>query len=240
MDFYLEREGSRLEAAFEAQLKEEAANNAVDLPALSVPLIADMLPDAPSPSFPGSPIQPTGLILSESPWQDELPPLYVRAIEDPQQLSMDSPPPIIPIRRGKKVNTPLEDSPPSNVSPLQAVLRSSIPNVQLKVVPQQPNLNPKISKRVEASKKPPAKPSPYKIINKFEKMDWEEINTYLHGKYPNSSPGVLCLKILKGIPAIIDYDELVEIDRKNDPDLFLIKTWIKKLHQAILDCADSD
>lgn len=71
-------------------------------------------------------------------------------------------------------------------------------------------------------------------------MDWEEINTYLHGKNPNSSPGVLCLKIFKGIAAIIDYDELVEINMKNDPDLFLIKTWIKKLQQVILDCADSD
>ena len=74
-------------------------------------------------------------------------------------------------------------------------------------------------------------------------MDWEEINTYLHGKYPNSKPGVLCLKSFKAVPAIADCDELVEIDKKNFPDLDLIKTWIKKVYDAILECAgvsDSD
>jgi hypothetical protein len=120
------------------------------------------------------------------------------------------------------------------VSPLQAVLRSSIPKVQLKVVPKQPDLNPNLPKR---QKSPPRSS---KLFNKFDKMDWEEINTYLHGVYPISKPGVICLKNFKVARAVIDYDELVEIDEKNDPEMFLVKTWIKKLYQAIIDCSTSD
>ena len=97
-----------------------------------------------------------------------------------------------------------------------------------KTVPKQP-----VSKTVPTQPVPKTVPTRLPIPSKYANMDWEEINTYLHGKYPNSKPGVLCLKSFKAVPAIADCDELVEIDKKNFPDLDLIKTWIKKVYDAI-------
>lgn len=103
--------------------------------------------------------------------------------------------------------------------------------VKLKTVPNQPvsKTVPKqpVSKTVPTQPVSKTVPIRVPIPNKYANMDWKEINTYLHGKYPNNKPGVFCLKSFKSVPAIADYDELVEIDKKNFPGLDLTKTWIK-------------
>ncbi len=101
---------------------------------------------------------------------------------------------------------------PKSISP---ILRSSIPIVKLKTLSKR---NP-----------PPSK----KRTNKFEGMDWEELNTILHGLYPIKQAGVLCLDNFDLQSATADVELLTEIDQKNIEDLFLIKNWIKKITYAI-------
>ena len=109
--------------------------------------------------------------------------------------------------------------PQINISP---ILKSTIPKIILKSVPKR---NPK------------------KIVkfNKFDNMDWEEINTVLHGIYGHPlSGGCLSIENFDVHAASIDYDALMEIDGKNLADLYLVKTWIAKLRYAIMACPDSD
>ena len=228
MDMYLEREALRLEGIFKSQIQSTSF-----IP--TQPLLAPPVPEVPraespqfmeSPMEPSSPIHPPIEYLDDSPWIDELPPLYVRETEDLQPLHMDTPPPILPVRRSKRTPVPIDESPAFTASPPQAVLKSTIPLLKLKTVPKQPVIH----KQAVIPKEPVPNP------NKFAHMDWEELNTHLHGKYPNSRPGVLCLKSFKTVSAIEDYDDLVEIQKKNIPDLVLVKTWIKKLYDAILEC----
>ena len=102
-------------------------------------------------------------------------------------------------------------------------LKSTIPIIKLKVVPKR---NVRAKKVVK--------------IKKFEKMNWEQINTYLHGVYPISKPGVLCLDSFNPKTAVIDYEDLIEFDDRNPPGMELLGTWISKLRIALVKTADSD
>ena len=106
--------------------------------------------------------------------------------------------------------------------PLSPIIRSTIPLFQVKVVKKR-------SAKVVKKK------------NKFEGLDWEELNTTLHGLYPSRKPGVLCLENFDLVNATEDVELLTLINNKNIPELFLIKQWIKKIaYAASLTPRDSD
>ena len=107
---------------------------------------------------------------------------------------------------------------------ISPIIKSTIPKIILKPVPQKRN--------------PPKKIIKY---NRFDNMDWEEINTHLHGIYGNAKlDGCLCLDDFDVHAASADYDDLMDIDSRNLADFFLVKTWINKIKYAIMACPDSD
>ena len=84
-----------------------------------------------------------------------------------------------------------------------------------------------------------------KRANKYDNMDWEEINTYLHGVYGHSNKdGYLDTDNLDCQTAADDYDALKEIDSRNIRDLYLVGSWVTKLKSAIMQrpdtCSDDD
>ena len=111
--------------------------------------------------------------------------------------------------------------PELNISP---IIKSTIPKIVLKPLPQKRN--------------PPKKIVKY---NRFDNMDWEEINTHLHGIYGHASAGgSLCIDNFDVHAAAADYEDLMDIDSRNLADLYLVKTWINKIKYAIMACPDSD
>ena len=103
MDMYLGREALRLEGIFLSQIQSTSTIHTQPLlepPVSLVPLIVAKIPSAASPIFMESPIRPTSPAspihppvesLDDSPWIDELPPVYVRETEVLQRLNMESP-----------------------------------------------------------------------------------------------------------------------------------------------------
>jgi hypothetical protein len=103
--------------------------------------------------------------------------------------------------------------PEFNESPIH---KPTVPKVVLKTVP-----NRSTTKVV-------------KKANKYDSMDWEEINTYLHGVYGHANrDGYLNTDNLDCVAAEDDYDALRAIDNRDPSDLYLIGTWIKKLKTTI-------
>lgn len=138
------------------------------------------------------------------------------------------------------------DSPEFDVSPIQhkeevkspvIKLKSNIPIVIPRVVPKR-NVKTKVVPKVVP------KVNKFEDMNKFEDISSkslrEQTNENLHGKYPISKPGVLCINTFDPKLASIDYEELVEINKKGYPDLYLIPTWIDKLRVAIVKTTDSN
>ena len=99
--------------------------------------------------------------------------------------------------------------------------------------------------------------------NKYDNMDWEEINTHLHGVYGHSNKdgylntdnldcqaaaddydalrdGYLNTDNLDCQAAADDYDTLREIDSRNIRDLYLVGSWVIKLKTAIMQRPETD
>ena len=77
--------------------------------------------------------------------------------------------------------------------------------------------------------------------NKYDNMDWEEINTHLHGVYGHSNKdGYLNTDNLDCQAAADDYDALREIDSRNIRDLYLVGSWVIKLKTAIMQRPETD
>ena len=226
MELYLAQENVRLVGRFTELSRTNAQLHSQPVPPVTQPVT-----------------QPLVLTL---PVTQPLPPIPERELEEEEDAFEDNSP--YQINYGTSLFAADEDtqmtsdsqahpsSPQFDESPIQQKeqvkspvikLKSNIPIVIPRVVPKR-NVKTKVVPKVT------------RRINKFENMNWEETNEYMHGKYPISKPGVLCINAFDPKLATIDYEDLVEVDKKGDPELFLVPTWIEKLRVAIVKTTDSD
>ena len=226
MELYLAQENVRLVGRFTELSRTNAMLHSQPLPPVTQPvtqpLVLTLPVTQPLPPIPELELEEEEDAFEEnSPYQINYGPSLFAANEDTQMTSdlqahPDSPEfDVSPIQHKEEVKSPV------------IKLKSNIPIVIPRVVPKR-NVNTKVVPKVVPK------------VNKFEAMNWEQTNEYLHGKYPISKPGVLCINTFDPKLASIDYEELVEINKKGYPDLYLVPTWIDKLRVAIVKTTDSD
>jgi hypothetical protein len=75
-------------------------------------------------------------------------------------------------------------------------------------------------------------------VNPFTGMSWEDMNGKLHSTYPiiPNQPGVICIDafdVKAAVQDIIYLSQLKKNEVDEDPDLYLVGLWIKKIRDAI-------